>query len=177
MYNRAGGPASPGIAELGAGVWRGDAHETERAFVALGTPTGTGALSPPSQQKASPSGITRAHAPQSQIGGDRQDHRRGGPMCMRASHCCGPTWPSGPTASRATCTNVCSHGLGAGGMVVTVCVDNCTAAAAMFAASVSGDWQRQPQPPPQSYEHAVARQSGASLARGGAEPDCERSMA
>ena len=31
-------PASPGIAELGANVWRGDAPEAERGFVALGTP-------------------------------------------------------------------------------------------------------------------------------------------
>ena len=36
VYNRAGGLAPPGIAELGAGVWRGDAHETERGFVAFG---------------------------------------------------------------------------------------------------------------------------------------------
>ena len=40
VYNRAGGLAPPGIAELGAGVWRGDAHETERGFVALATPIG-----------------------------------------------------------------------------------------------------------------------------------------
>jgi len=40
VYNRAGGPAPPGIAELGAGVWRGDARETERGFVALGIPVG-----------------------------------------------------------------------------------------------------------------------------------------
>eukprot|EP00439_Symbiodinium_sp_Y106_P054074 s484_g7.t1 len=39
-YNRAGGPAPPGIAALGAGVWHGDADETERGFVALGTPIG-----------------------------------------------------------------------------------------------------------------------------------------
>ena len=40
VYNRAGGPAPPGVAELGAGVWRGDAPEEERGFVALGTPIG-----------------------------------------------------------------------------------------------------------------------------------------
>ena len=40
VYNRDGGPAPPGIAELGANVWRGDAPEAERGFVALGTPLG-----------------------------------------------------------------------------------------------------------------------------------------
>ena len=40
MYNRDGGPAPPGIAELGTNVWRGDAPEAERGFVALGTPLG-----------------------------------------------------------------------------------------------------------------------------------------
>ena len=39
-YNRHGGPAPPGIAELGASVWRGDAPEAARGFVALGTPIG-----------------------------------------------------------------------------------------------------------------------------------------
>jgi len=63
-------------------------------------------------------------------------------------------------------------GTGTGGMVVAVSIDYCTAAVAMFAASVWGDGQGQPQPPPQSYEHAVGRQSSASLARGGAEPGC-----
>ena len=38
VYNRAGGPAPPGVAELS--VWRGDAPEEERGFVALGTPIG-----------------------------------------------------------------------------------------------------------------------------------------
>ena len=33
-------PAPPDIAELGASVWRGDAPEAERGFVALGTPLG-----------------------------------------------------------------------------------------------------------------------------------------
>ncbi|CAE7748893.1 unnamed protein product [Symbiodinium sp. KB8] len=33
-------PAPPGIAELGANVWRGDAPAAERGFVALGTPLG-----------------------------------------------------------------------------------------------------------------------------------------
>ena len=37
VYNRDGGPAPPGIAELGANVWRGDAPEAERGFVALGS--------------------------------------------------------------------------------------------------------------------------------------------
>ena len=40
VYNRDGGPAPPGIAELGANVWRGDAPAAERGFVALGTPLG-----------------------------------------------------------------------------------------------------------------------------------------
>ncbi|OLP74419.1 hypothetical protein AK812_SmicGene46046, partial [Symbiodinium microadriaticum] len=40
VYNRDGGPAPPGIAELGANVWRGDAPEAERGFVALHTPLG-----------------------------------------------------------------------------------------------------------------------------------------
>ena len=40
MYNRDGAPAPPGVAELGANVWRGDAPEAERGFVALGTPLG-----------------------------------------------------------------------------------------------------------------------------------------
>ena len=40
VYNRHGGPAPPGIAELGANVWRGDAPAAERGFVALGTPLG-----------------------------------------------------------------------------------------------------------------------------------------
>ena len=40
VYNRDGGPAPPGIAELGANVWRGAAPEAERGFVALGTPLG-----------------------------------------------------------------------------------------------------------------------------------------
>ena len=37
VYNRDGGPAPPGIAELGANVWHGDTPEAERGFVALGT--------------------------------------------------------------------------------------------------------------------------------------------
>ena len=60
--------------------------------------------------------------------------------------------------------------------------DDGTAAVSMFAASMWGDWQRQPQPPPQCDQSTVGRQSGASLTRGGAEPqaaawgpDCERS--
>ena len=40
VYNRDGGPAPPGIVELGANVWCGDAPEAERGFVALGTPLG-----------------------------------------------------------------------------------------------------------------------------------------
>ena len=40
VYNRAGGPAPAGIAELGEAVWTGNAPEAERGFLALGTPIG-----------------------------------------------------------------------------------------------------------------------------------------
>ena len=52
VYNRAGGPAPPGIAALGAGLWRGDADETERGLVALGTLSGIRSTSPPTQMLA-----------------------------------------------------------------------------------------------------------------------------
>ena len=40
VYNRAGGPAPTGIAELGEAVWTGSAPEAARGFLALGTPIG-----------------------------------------------------------------------------------------------------------------------------------------
>ena len=40
VYNRAGGPAPAGIAELGEAVWTGNAPEAARGFLALGTPIG-----------------------------------------------------------------------------------------------------------------------------------------
>ena len=46
VYNRDGGPAPPGIAELGANVWRGDAPEAERGFVALSGTRGLWPLTP-----------------------------------------------------------------------------------------------------------------------------------
>jgi len=64
----------------------------------------------------------------------------------------------------------------AGGVVVAVGVDSGSATVPVGATSVWSDRQRQPQPPPQGYEHAVGRQSGASLARDGTEPrGCVRS--
>ena len=41
VYSTAGGPAPPGIAELGADVWRGDRPAEERGVKILGTPVGT----------------------------------------------------------------------------------------------------------------------------------------
>ena len=40
VFNAQGGPAPPGIADLGPEVWQGDRAEAERGFVALGTPIG-----------------------------------------------------------------------------------------------------------------------------------------
>ena len=51
------------------------------------------------------------------------------------------------------------------GVVITAGVDSGAATVTMRATSVWSDRQGQPQPPPQCYEHAVGRQSGASLAR------------
>ena len=41
VFNLAGGPAPPRVAELGPDVWRGDKPLAEHGFVALGTPIGT----------------------------------------------------------------------------------------------------------------------------------------
>ena len=41
VFNYAGGPPPPGVADLGLEVWRGDKPPQERGFVALGTPIGT----------------------------------------------------------------------------------------------------------------------------------------
>ena len=56
------------------------------------------------------------------------------------------------------------------GVVITVGADSGAATVTVRATSVWCDRQGQPQPPPQCYEHAVGRQSGASLARDGTEP-------
>ena len=40
VYHARGGPAPPGIRELGEDVWRGDKPPAERGFVALGVPIG-----------------------------------------------------------------------------------------------------------------------------------------
>ena len=40
VYNAQGGPAPPGISELGADVWCGDKPPSERGFLALGVPIG-----------------------------------------------------------------------------------------------------------------------------------------
>ena len=53
------------------------------------------------------------------------------------------------------------------GVVITVGVDSGAATVTDRATPVWSDRQGQPQPPPQCYEHAVGRQSGASLARDG----------
>ena len=41
VFNYAGGPAPPGIADLGPDVWCGNRPPQQRGFVALGTPIGT----------------------------------------------------------------------------------------------------------------------------------------
>ena len=41
VFNYEGGPAPPGIADLGPEVWRGSRPPQQRGFVALGTPIGT----------------------------------------------------------------------------------------------------------------------------------------
>ena len=41
VYNTQGGEAPPGIAELGAEVWRGNRPANERGVMVLGTPLGT----------------------------------------------------------------------------------------------------------------------------------------
>ena len=40
VYSHAGGELRPGIAELGAGVWRGNKPSSERGLKVLGTPIG-----------------------------------------------------------------------------------------------------------------------------------------
>ena len=59
-----------------------------------------------SQHNASPSGVapytTRSRRRRSAGSTSRAD--------VRANHCCGTTWPSGPTASRAMRTHACSRG-------------------------------------------------------------------
>lgn len=41
VYHRRGGPPPPGVAELGADVWRGDKPPAERGLLALGVPIGS----------------------------------------------------------------------------------------------------------------------------------------
>ena len=59
-----------------------------------------------SQHKASPSGV----APYTTKSRRRRSAESTPGADVRASHCCGTTWPSGPTASRAMRTQACSRG-------------------------------------------------------------------
>ena len=58
------------------------------------------------QHKASPSGV----APYTTKSRRRRSAESTPGADVRASHCCGTTWPSGPTASRAMRTQACSRG-------------------------------------------------------------------
>ena len=89
---------------------------------------------------------------------------------MWASHCCGTTWPSGPTVSLTTRTQALYH-LGASGQqarswacggVVAEGV-HCAAATWVGAAPVGAKWQGQSKASSQCHLHGLRQQSGSCL--------------